>query len=174
MEMANQHSSDIHKLFSLMKTVNHCWFVITAITSSEGFNSMVFITFLNKFCFLTLKQGEVSTLCEINEPISVAVTANNTILAGSASNKLFKVTHQGEFTLQPFYSFSFDDCDSGTQHYGVSLLAGSGTSASADGRADECSMTHPRGLVVHEASHSCFVVDYRSHKIRKVTFVNPM
>jgi hypothetical protein len=49
------------------------------------------------FVFLTLKQGEVSTLCEINEPISVAVTANNTILVGSNSNKLFKVTHQGEF-----------------------------------------------------------------------------
>jgi hypothetical protein len=169
MEMANQHSSIIHKLYSLMKTVNHCWFVIASMTSSEGFNSMVFYH-PPKRCFLTLKQGEVSTLCEINEPISVAVTANNTILVGSGSNKLFKVTHQGEFNLQTFHCLFSDDCDSGTQHYEVSLLAGSGTQATVDGRADECSMSYPRGLVVHEASHSCFFADCDTHTIRKVTF----
>jgi hypothetical protein len=100
MEMANQHSSMGYMIFSLMKTVNHYLFVISVITSSEGFNSMVIYHLSKMFVFLTLKQGEVSTLCEINQTISVAVAADNTILVGSASNKLFKVTHQSEFNLQ--------------------------------------------------------------------------
>jgi hypothetical protein len=40
-------------------------------------------------------KGEVTTLCEVNTPLSVVMTANNTILVSSRSHKLYKVTLQG-------------------------------------------------------------------------------
>ena len=39
--------------------------------------------------------GKVSTLCEIEQPTFVAVTANQTILVSTGVNALYKVTHQG-------------------------------------------------------------------------------
>ena len=39
--------------------------------------------------------GKVSTLCEIEQPTFVAVTANQTILVSTGVHVLYKVTHQG-------------------------------------------------------------------------------
>ena len=55
----------------------------------------------------------------------------------------------------------------------MEALAGSGRAAREDGGPDTCSFNNPRGIVVHEESHTCFVADYYSHAIRKVSFVNP-
>ena len=63
--------------------------------------------------------------------------------------------------------------ESGSQKYKVEAVAGSGRLAREDGRPDECSFHGPRGIAVDEASHSCFVADWSSHAIRRVSFVNP-
>ena len=47
------------------------------------------------FPFLTIHAGDVSTVCEIEEPTFVAVTANSTILVSTNKNILYKVTRQG-------------------------------------------------------------------------------
>ena len=39
--------------------------------------------------------GEVTTLCDIQGPVSVAVTVNQTILVSTAAHTLQKVTHKG-------------------------------------------------------------------------------
>jgi hypothetical protein len=46
-------------------------------------------------CCLTINKGEVETMCEINLPINVVVTENNTILVSSEDNKVYKIIHQG-------------------------------------------------------------------------------
>ena len=52
----------------------------------------------------------------------------------------------------------------------MTVLAGTGREGKEDGRASECSFIDPRGMVVDEATHSCFVADGDS--IRKITFVD--
>ena len=52
----------------------------------------------------------------------------------------------------------------------MDLLAGSGTTGKVDGRHDQCSFNLPRGITVHEASQSFFVVDTYNHAVRKVSF----
>ena len=55
----------------------------------------------------------------------------------------------------------------------MEVVAGSGRGAREDGRPDECSFDGPRGIVVDEASHSCFVAECSSGgSIRRVSFVN--
>ena len=51
-------------------------------------------------------------------------------------------------------------------HQHQAALAGS----RVDGRADECRFYCSFGMAVDESSHSCFVADYGSHLIRKITF----
>ena len=42
----------------------------------------------------------------------------------------------------------------------MTVLAGSGREGrKEDGRASECSFIDPKGMVVDEATHSCFVAD---------------
>ena len=62
--------------------------------------------------------------------------------------------------------------ESGSQKYEVEVVAGSGRAAREDGRRDECSFNDPRGIAVDEASHSCFVAEYSSQAIRRVSFVD--
>ena len=58
------------------------------------------------------------------------------------------------------------------ENYEAVVLAGSGQPGKVDGKPDECSFHKPCGIVVHETSHSCFVIDRCNHMIIKVTFVN--
>ena len=60
---------------------------------------------------------------------------------------------------------------SGSQKYKVEAVVGSGRAAREDGRPDECSFHVPAGIAVDEASHSCFIAEYRSHAIRRVSFI---
>ena len=62
----------------------------------------------------------------------------------------------------------------GSQKYKVEALAGCGKAAVVDGGPDECCFSDPRGIAVHEESHSCFVVDRDNHAIRKVSFSTPI
>ena len=63
-------------------------------------------------------------------------------------------------------------CTSALKGYDVGVLTGSGAQGREDGRADACSFNYPSGMVVDEATHSCFVVDYGNHLIRKISFVD--
>jgi hypothetical protein len=105
-------------------------------------------------------------------PVSIVMTADNTILV-SSNHKLYKVTVQGSSSTH-FTIALFANLLTLGAHWELLYLAGSGTKGRVDGRAEECRMSYPRGLVVHEASHSLFFVDHESHTIRKVTFVNSM
>ena len=53
-------------------------------------------------------------------------------------------------------------------------LAGSGRGARVDGRPDECCFHLPRGIVVDEELHLCYVADSNNHAIRKISFVDPL
>ena len=54
----------------------------------------------------------------------------------------------------------------------MTVLAGSGKIGREDGTASECSFNHPRGIVVDEPTHSCYVVDYGNNVIRKISFAD--
>jgi hypothetical protein len=52
------------------------------------------------------------------------------------------------------------------------VVAGDGNKKSNDGNATYSSFAWPRGIAVDEKTHTCFVVDRKSSKIRQITFVD--
>ena len=57
----------------------------------------------SSFLFIFIHQGDVTTLCEIEDPTMVEITANRTIIVSSAANNMiFSVTRMGtSLTLLP-------------------------------------------------------------------------
>jgi hypothetical protein len=68
-----------------------------------------------------------------------------------------------------FYIYSFKS-ESGDNE--AIVVAGDGNKQSKDGTAAECSFYDPRGIAVDEKMHTCFVADFGSSRIRKITFVD--
>ena len=101
MEKAKMQGFILPMEYALMKAVSRCSSVIPATTNFEGCNSMVRRLPLwpssatTLFPFLSIHAGDVSTVCEIEQPTFVAVAANDTILVSTNKNILYKVTHQG-------------------------------------------------------------------------------
>jgi hypothetical protein len=60
--------------------------------------SILFSSF--PFSVLHIYKGDVETMCEINQPLYVVETENNTILVSSQDNKVYKIIHQGIIALQ--------------------------------------------------------------------------
>ena len=54
----------------------------------------------------------------------------------------------------------------------MTVLAGSGQDGEEDGKALECSFSGPKGLVVDESTHSCYVADWGNNMIRKISFAD--
>jgi hypothetical protein len=52
------------------------------------------------------------------------------------------------------------------------VIAGDGNKQSKDGTATDCSFARPCGIAVDEKTHTCFVADFESSRIRKITFVD--
>jgi hypothetical protein len=52
------------------------------------------------------------------------------------------------------------------------VIAGDGKGKSKDGTPTDCSFGGPRGIVVDETTHTCFVADFYGSRIRKITFVD--
>jgi hypothetical protein len=52
------------------------------------------------------------------------------------------------------------------------VVAGDGKKQSKDGTATECSFDSPYGIAVDEKTHTCFIAEYGSSRIRKITFVD--
>jgi len=99
--------------------------------------------------------GEVTTVCDIPSPTAVTVTSSQSILVTSHNHKLYNVVY-------------------GERKYEAVVLAGTGTAGKLDGRAGECSFNNPLGIAVHEPSNTCFISDFSSHSIRKVSFATPV
>jgi hypothetical protein len=57
-------------------------------------------------------------------------------------------------------------------NYEVIVVAGDGNKQSKDGTATECSFDNPSGIAVDENTHTCFIADFGSSRIRKITFVD--
>jgi hypothetical protein len=56
--------------------------------------------------------------------------------------------------------------------YAAIVVAGDGNWQSKDGTATECSFNSPFGIAVDEKTHTCFVADWMSSRLRKITFVD--
>jgi DNA-binding beta-propeller fold protein YncE len=97
--------------------------------------------------------GNVSTLCDIPLPLSVAMTANNTIFVTSGNEQIYKIKQTGE-------------------NYQSVVIAGSGENGRVDGKPDKCSFNQLYGIAVHEPSHSCFVSEHENNRIRKIAFTD--
>lgn len=133
-------------------------------------------------------------MCSIPSPNGIAVCTNGTILVSSFDNTIYKVTQRGILLCcfpcvcratpsSPPFLLSFfplflecfrksTSCLHLGKDFEPTVLAGSGRTGTVDGKPQECSFNRACGLAVHEASHSCFVVDRGSHTIRKISFVN--
>ena len=98
------------------------------------------------------------------------MTANKTILVSSYENAIYKVTQKGN-CIRSFMIHSHH-CISGPESYEVTVLAGCGKGGRKDGKALACSFNSPRGLVVDESTHSCYVADYWNNMIRKISFAD--
>ena len=122
---------------------------------------------------LIVDAGEVSTLCDIQSPIAVVVTANQTILVSSKFN-LYKVIPEGTPIHLLFHLTNKTKANPalGSQKYNVEVVAGSGEDTRVDGTPDKCGFSTLRGLTVHEASHSCYGADSNNNAIRKISFVS--
>ena len=177
MATGKQPDSIVLLEYASMRIANRCSFVIVATANSERCSSTVFCSPLTRYSLYSLLSssycaaGEVSTLCPVSSPASVVITSNQTILVSSSAHVLHKVTYQGKLPLHE--SIHNNNLNLGLQKYKVEVLAGnSGRAARVDGTPDECCFSSPRGLAVHEADHSCFIVEAQSHAIRKVSFAN--
>ena len=108
----------------------------------------------------------------------MAITVNRNILVSSFNgNKIFKVSRMGTYfstfsiSLSSF-SLSFTPnviLDSGD--YEVVTLAGGGKEGIRDERPEECGFHNPVGIAVVESSHTCFVTEFGSNTIRKISFL---
>ena len=101
------------------------------------------------------------------------MTANKTILVSSFSRYIYKVVQKG--ILHPFFyciCSASHHCISENESYDVSVLAGSGQEGEEDGKALECSFSGPKGLVVDEPTHLCYVADWGNNMIRKISFAD--
>ena len=63
-------------------------------------------------------------------------------------------------------------CISGPETYEVTVLAGCGEQGRKDGKALECSFNWPRGLVVDESTHLCYVAEWNNNVIRRISFAD--
>ena len=132
--------------------------------------------------------GEVSTLCEVEEPVGVVITANSTILVTSALHRIYKVTRKGislsspsllPLSFPPFPTLLFVSvlsshvCVSEPDGYEVSVLAGATSKGSGkqDGGPQESCFNCPLGVEVDEGTSSCYVSDLYNNAIRKISFV---
>ena len=101
------------------------------------------------------------------------MTANKTILVSSYSQYIYKVAQKGICIPS-----SVEDvplltiCISGPESYAVTALVGIGQEVSRNGRAAECSLSFPRGLLVDESTHSFYVADCDNNVIRKISFAD--
>eukprot|EP00026_Physarum_polycephalum_P016028 Phypoly_transcript_16853.p1 GENE.Phypoly_transcript_16853~~Phypoly_transcript_16853.p1 ORF type:complete len:262 (+),score=18.31 Phypoly_transcript_16853:99-788(+) len=97
--------------------------------------------------------GDVSTLCKISRPYSVAIANNQSILVAAATHQILKVSQIGK-------------------GYEAIVIAGSpsGKLGEKDGKPEEATFSNPLAIAVHEPSHSCFVVDGGTGRIRKISF----
>jgi hypothetical protein len=67
--------------------------------------------------------------------------------------------------LSLFYLFKLESGE-----YVAIVVAGDGNKQSKDGTATYCSFDQPFGIAVDEKTHTCFVVERGSSRIRKITF----
>jgi hypothetical protein len=66
-----------------------------------------------------------------------------------------------------YFAFKLESGD-----YEAIVVAGDGNKESKDGTATECSFDTPCGIAVDEHTHTCFVAEWGSSRIRKITFVD--
>lgn len=116
--------------------------------------------------------GDVSTICTIKAPTAVTVTANGVIFVTSyAQNVVYKVTKQGRsyFLLLVFSHCTFPFLlFLETGNYEAVIFLGSVEAELNDGAIG---ISRPYGIVIDEASHSCFLVESSSHKIKRISFL---
>ena len=116
--------------------------------------------------------GDVSTLCEIQNPFSSCGNSKPDYFC-IYEWKYFAESHTERYTPKHMqHQNKGDNTESGSQDYIVETLAGSGSPGREDGLPEECNFNAPRGIAVHEPSHSCYVADLNKYVIRKVSFVN--
>jgi len=131
-----------------------------AISFDEYSQSLLVSDYSNSKLRRVRLNGEVTTVCDVGKvpiPIAVAVTSNQSILVTCTNNKLYKIAYLA-----------------GTQQYEAVVVAGTGKAESVDGGADSCSFNNPYGIALHEASNTCFISDFNSGTIRKVSFALPV
>ena len=118
-------------------------------------------------------QDNYPVCAQSDAPNTIALAANRTILVSSVLNSLYKATPKVySYSTSSFKLITYKPGPQ--QEYIVEHLAGSERGARVDGKPSDCCFYHPHGLVVHEASHSCFVGDRYNHAIRRITSVNPL
>jgi len=117
----------------------------------HGSQSLLVCDHLNNKIRRVKMNGDVSTVCEVPLPTSIAIGSNKKMLISSRIRHIYKAT-----PLEKGFE--------------LAILAGTGKEGNEDGAPNKCSFNYPCGIVLHEPSHSCFVADYYNNVIRQINF----